>query len=279
MLASSNVDPLLYEMKVDDLVKRMTASEKRVTALEERLAASDRRIAHLEGVIESRLPHSSTVQRRDARFIRTPSHQPQYTPRHATEQPSQPSYTPYATEQPSQPSHTPYAPEQPSYTPYAPEQPSYNEHSTYTPDYSTYTPEQSTYTPELASNVPHVVPIQQREKTNYMPSSFILKQSLSLPQDVIRKYPKLKAESRAGKLAIKLAKEAYFGDSILAKCTVSGFRGLPALPVAELTELKQTMLAQFPQFWTSPQEFEHTWIQCTEAIGQAAKALRKRGLP
>ena len=46
-----------------------------------------------------------------------------------------------------------------------------------------------------------------------------------LPQDVIRKYPKLKAKSRAGKLAVKLAKEAYFGDSVLAKCTVSGWRG------------------------------------------------------
>ena len=246
------------------------------------------------------------MQQRDARFLRTPSHQPKYTPKQSTYYtsytPEQPSYKPYATEQPSytpyapeqlsnnehstytpyameQPSnnehstYTPYATEQPSYSPYAPEQPSYN---TYTPDFSTYTPEQSTYTPELASHVPHVVPIQQREKTNYMPSSCILKQSLSLPQDVICKYPKLKAESRAGKLAIKLAKEAYFGGSILAKCTVSGFRGLP---VAELTELKQTMLAQFPQFWTSPQEFEHMWIQCTEAIGQLAKALRKRGLP
>ena len=98
-----------------------------------------------------------------------------------------------------------------------------------------------------------------------------------LPDDVIRKYPKLKGESKAGKLAVKLAKEAYFGDKILVQCTVSGCQDLPALPVQELSELKQTMLLLFPKFCNSPQEFEHLWTSCCEVIGQAAKALKRKG--
>ena len=45
------------------------------------------------------------------------------------------------------------------------------------------------------------------------------------------RYPKLRSPSNIGTLAVKLAKEVYFGENVLAKCTVSGDRGLPGLPI------------------------------------------------
>ena len=105
------------------------------------------------------------------------------------------------------------------------------------------------------------MPIKLRATANNLPSCSIDKSSLVPPEDVIWKYPKLKGESKAGKLAVKLAKEAFFGDEILIQCAVSGCRDLPALPVQKLTELKQMILMQFPKFWNSPQEFEQLWTR------------------
>ena len=123
---------------------------------------------------------------------------------------------------------------------------------------------------------PRAAPIKQRPNTSYLPSSSIRKNCLKNPEDVIRKYPKLRGESKAGKLAVKLAREAYFGEDVLSRCTVNGFREHPALPIAELNELKQTMMMQFPKYWNSVQEFERLWLICSDAIGQAAKGLRTR---
>lgn len=129
---------------------------------------------------------------------------------------------------------------------------------------------------EPASQQPAIKPIKARP-ISYLSSASIPKSTLKAPEEVIRKYPQLRYEARAGKLAVKLARESFFSEGVLAKCTVSGCRDLPALPLEELNQLKQVMLAQFPRYWASPQEFEATWACCTEAIGQAAKALRKRG--
>jgi hypothetical protein len=121
------------------------------------------------------------------------------------------------------------------------------------------------------------VPIKQKQTVTYLPSSTVPKDCLKNPDDVVRKYSKLRGEAKAGKLAVKLSREAYFGENVLAQCTVNGYRELPALPLAELNDLKQKMLMQFPKYWNSVQEFESLWLSCTEAIGQAAKALRMRG--
>ena len=51
---------------------------------------------------------------------------------------------------------------------------------------------------------------------------------------------------------------------------------LPALPV-ELNELKQTIFLQFSKLWPTPQEFKGVWSTITEAIGQAAQGVRKKG--
>ena len=52
---------------------------------------------------------------------------------------------------------------------------------------------------------------------------------------VLGKYKKLKGEAKA--LAVKLAREAIFGDEVLMKCTPVAGRELPDLPLAELQEM------------------------------------------
>ena len=94
-------------------------------------------------------------------------------------------------------------------------------------------------------------------------------------KEVVAKYRTLRGESKAGKLAVRLAKESFF---VLAKCTVGGHQGLPALPVDELNELKQTMFLEFPNYRPTSQEFEGVWSSITKAIGQTAKGLRKKGV-
>ena len=76
-------------------------------------------------------------------------------------------------------------------------------------------------------------------------------------------------------LAVKLSRDAFFGDKILARCTVAGEREYPGLPITELEQLKRVLLMQLPQFWMTPMQFEPIWKHCCEAIGQACKRLRK----
>ena len=145
-------------------------------------------------------------------------------------------------------------------------------------NYPTYEPSPQSQHPHVdVQNIPQPVLIKERPTTTYLPSSVIQKRNLKTPEEVIRKYPKLQCESYAGKLAVKLSREAFFGEDVLVRCTVNGFRELPALPLHELNELKKTMLKQFPKYWNSVQEFEALWITCSDAIGQAAKALRSKG--
>ena len=131
---------------------------------------------------------------------------------------------------------------------------------------------------QLQPSTPKCIPLQSKVNTNCLPSSQIDKTKLKPAEEVVAKYRTLRGESKAGKLAVRLAKESFFGEDVLAKCTVGGRRDLPALPVDELNELKQTMFLQFPNYWPTPQEFEGVWSTITEAIGQAAKGLRKKGV-
>ena len=94
--------------------------------------------------------------------------------------------------------------------------------------------------------------------------------------EVILLNAKYRALNKALTLAVKLAREAIFGDGILYRCTISGERGFPGLPQKELQDLKRIILQQFPQFWQAPIEIEPTWRSCCEAIGQACKRLRDK---
>jgi hypothetical protein len=119
-------------------------------------------------------------------------------------------------------------------------------------------------------------PQQQKKKGVALESAAIDKSKLQTVEAVVEKYRKLKTVGSAGALAVKLAKESFFGEGVLTRCTVYGARDKPALPTAELSQLKQAMFNLFPQFWQSPTQFEPVWNNCTTSINQSCKSLRSK---
>ena len=102
------------------------------------------------------------------------------------------------------------------------------------------------------------------------------KASLLEPEAVLEKYPKLMTSAKLSTLAVRLSKEAYFGKTIMALCTVRGTGSFHALPGEELSKLKMLLFQQsHPRLIGNRVEFENTWKACVEAIGQAYKSLRK----
>ena len=75
-------------------------------------------------------------------------------------------------------------------------------------------------------------------------------------------------------LSVKLARESFFGDDLMAKCTVKGTREHGALPEANLLKLKWYLSQLFPTF--TKHDFEDAWSVCQYSIGQACKNLRKK---
>ena len=125
----------------------------------------------------------------------------------------------------------------------------------------------------IAALSPEPFPIKFGE--NILPSSAIDRSSLTTVDAILSKFSKLRCESKVGTLAIKLAKEALFGDKVLIKYTV-GERGLPGLLAAELIELKKILFREFPQLWASQHEFEALWKVSVDSLGQACKRLRHK---
>lgn len=129
------------------------------------------------------------------------------------------------------------------------------------------------------ANTPTRKPLPVKAASNGLPSSEIKRSNLTSVTNVLLKYPKLRGDSKAGTLAVKLAREALFGDDVLIRCTTFGNREHPALPVAELNQLKDELFQLFPQYWPNPVEFEPLWRTCGEAVGQVCKRLRSHKPP
>ena len=108
-------------------------------------------------------------------------------------------------------------------------------------------------------------------KFQELASSEIDKTQLKRVPDVLQKYKELRTECKITLLAVKLAREAFFGDGILKRCTPRGWNELPALPQAELYQLKATLFHQFPRFWTCPEEFKHKWTAAKSQLHKRAK--------
>ena len=108
--------------------------------------------------------------------------------------------------------------------------------------------------------------------------SSVIDQRVLVPVDVVlTKYPRLIGkEGKTGELACKLAREAFFGELVMAQCTATGYADKPGLPQAELLELKEIIRKHSPQYSYSPHEFEILWSKCLEAISQCCKRLRKK---
>ena len=125
---------------------------------------------------------------------------------------------------------------------------------------------------ESSSGRPVVCPrLVHKQTSKCLPSAAIVSTKLVLPSEVIARYPKLLVAKKAPTLAVKLAREAFFGDDLMGQCTVMGCREYPGLPSAELCRLKETLFSQFPAFWNNPVDFEGVWASCVDAIGQACK--------
>ena len=96
-------------------------------------------------------------------------------------------------------------------------------------------------------------------------------ENLITPDAVLTKYSKLRGVTKVSTLAVKLAREAFFGKELMRQSTVHGSRDLPALPNEKLMELKaviQTVLKY------TDCEFEQIWKLCEDSIGHACRSLR-----
>ena len=125
------------------------------------------------------------------------------------------------------------------------------------------------------NHTPHCISIKPSKKV-YLSSSYIQRNQLSNPDSIIEKYRVYRVESRIPTLAQKLAQESYFGENVLKRCTVMGYRDKPALPWEELNNLKQKVFGLLPQYWNNPIDFESTWEKCVVSIGQLCKRAGKR---
>ena len=114
--------------------------------------------------------------------------------------------------------------------------------------------------PEQLLVAPKALEICNVNPDNSLPTSIIQTEKLADVKAVLTKYRKLKTVYKASTLAVKLAKEVFFGEDIMEQCTVAGTRDHPGLPFDKLQELKQTVFEQFLQFWQTLFEFEDIWI-------------------
>ena len=127
----------------------------------------------------------------------------------------------------------------------------------------------STFQPPEASSRS----VNSRQRT--LPSTAINKKALKTVKAVTE--ANIHLTNKTGKMttfAVVLAREAIFGDEVMAQCTAKGSGEKPGLPHNELMELKDAVYQAYPEFWNSGHLFEAQWIKCTDAISQACKRAR-----
>ena len=95
------------------------------------------------------------------------------------------------------------------------------------------------------------------------------------PDVVVRKYSKYRNVSQAGRVAVRLAVESYFGTEMLRQSTVCGLKSHKPLPVEKVDALKQKMLTLHSD---SKVEFEALWKKCINAMNHHSKGLCKKSL-
>ena len=131
-------------------------------------------------------------------------------------------------------------------------------------------------TPPLSHSPPPLPPpICNLQPTVQVSQSPKLQKEPLLDPDVVRKYPKYRNVSQAGRLAVRLAVESYFGTEMLRQSTVCGLKSHKPLPVEKVNALKQKMLTLHSD---SKVEFEALWTKCINAINHHAIGLRKKSL-
>ena len=128
--------------------------------------------------------------------------------------------------------------------------------------------------PVLPSHHAPPLPIPNKQN-NTLPSSAIEdwpgKKSI---RAVIEQNHKLTSTSKVSTLAVRISRDAVFGEKVMKQCTALGGRDLPGLPREELYEIKKSVFDLFPMFWKNKEDFESVWAGCIDAIGQACKRFR-----
>lgn len=76
------------------------------------------------------------------------------------------------------------------------------------------------------------------------------------------------------RLAVKLARESFFGKDIMGSCTPHGKSNQDSLPRTKLLDLKRYLIRLFPTLNSA--DFEGYWKTCLTSIGQACKAIRNK---
>ena len=77
-------------------------------------------------------------------------------------------------------------------------------------------------------------------------------------------------------MAMTLAREVYFGEEVMGRCTAKGYGNKPGLPIQELKALKEDMRNLYPQYLNNAVAFEEKWTKCLDSISQACKRARKK---
>ena len=106
---------------------------------------------------------------------------------------------------------------------------------------------------------------------------------LTTPEDVVEKNSNLLNKCKISTIAVRLAKEAYFGKEYMSYCTFRGIGRFPGLPEGDIKRMKAFLKSIcIPRIVGSTVDFEAIYKSCAESIGQSCKTLRKQqlaGLP
>ena len=92
---------------------------------------------------------------------------------------------------------------------------------------------------------------------------------------VINKYGDVVGKnSQIRRMALALARDAFFGEEVMVQCTAQCWGDTPGLPHKELMELKEELRKLYPSYWNNAPAFEEQWSNCLSSISQAYKRLR-----
>ena len=80
-----------------------------------------------------------------------------------------------------------------------------------------------------------------------LPSSVINKDKLAPPSLILKNHNHLVGkEGKVGTLALLLARECFFGEDVMIRCTTQGHGDKPGLPMFELQQLKEEIGRTLP---------------------------------
>jgi len=120
-------------------------------------------------------------------------------------------------------------------------------------------------------NLPHLpsTPTSALPQIRSNPASTCNLPELKPAADVIGNNQKLlQSTSKAGQLAVKLARESYFGEEIMKVSTVSSLRR------EKLKEIKARLYEVYR--FSNQVEFEPLWQKCLISISIACQGLRMK---